>query len=147
MHTFADSEGNVPLWEAILGGHQSIAKILAENGASLKFGDVGQYACTAAEQNNLSLLKDIVRYGGDVTLVRNQNGTTALHVAVSEDNVEIVKFLLHHGSDIDKQDKEGWSPRDLADQQGHEEIKAIFASSAEAKPAVAIPERDNKKIR
>ncbi|KAK4265136.1 hypothetical protein QN277_026225 [Acacia crassicarpa] len=141
-----DCEGSVPLWEAILGGHQPVVKLLAENGASLKFGDVGHFACTAAEQNNLSLLKDIVRYGGDVTLPRTHNGTTALHLAVSEANAEIVKFLLDHGSDIDKPDKEGWTPRELADQQGHEEIKAIFASSREPNNeaqfvAAAIPER------
>ncbi|KAK4265137.1 hypothetical protein QN277_026226 [Acacia crassicarpa] len=139
-----DCEGNVPLWEAILGGHQPVVKLLAENGASLEFGEVGHFACTAAEQNNLSLLKDIVQYGGDVTLARTDNGTTALHVAISEANMEIIKFLLDHGSDIDKPDKEGWTPRGLADQQGHEEIKDIFASSGEpnnkAQHVVAIPQ-------
>ncbi|XP_028800083.1 potassium channel AKT1 [Neltuma alba] len=144
-----DCEGNVPLWEAILGHHQSMVKLLAENGASLKFGDVGHFACIAAEQNDLNLLKDIVRYGGDVTLPRNHNGTTALHVAVSEANVEIVKFLLDHGSDVDKPDKEGWTPRELADQQGHEEIKTIFASTKEpkAQSVVSMPERHSTKIR
>ncbi|KAL4284689.1 hypothetical protein GQ457_16G004150 [Hibiscus cannabinus] len=136
-----DSEGSVPLWEAMLGGHDNVAQLLKENGGNINAGDVGHFACTAAEQNNLNLLKEIIRYGGDVTCPRN-NGYTALHVAVCEDNVEIVKFLLERGADIDKPDVHHWTPRDLAEQQGHEEIKTIFESSKEMKPPpiMSIPE-------
>ncbi|XP_031096572.1 potassium channel AKT1-like isoform X1 [Ipomoea triloba] len=129
-----DSEGSVPLWEAIMGKHESVARLLADNGAKLSSGDVGQFACTAAEQNNLELLREILRRGGDVTLPRS-NGSTALHVAVCEGNVEIVKYLLGQGADIYKADSYGWTPRDLAEQQGHEEITALFESHKEAKAA------------
>ncbi|KAL1289480.1 hypothetical protein AAHE18_20G062200 [Arachis hypogaea] len=142
-----DSDGSVSLWEAILGGHESVSQLLLANGANLKSGDVGQFACTAAEQNTLNLLKDIVRYGGDVTLPSATSGTTALHVAVSEDNVEVVKFLLDRGADIDKPDKNGWTPRDLADQQGHQDITAIFESIKEPKnhqPLDPIPKKEGK---
>lgn len=137
-----DSDGNVPLWEAILGGHEPVVQLLIDNGANLRSGEVGHFACTAAEQNNLQLLKEILRYGGDVTSAKN-NGTTALHVAVCEDNIEIVKFLLKQGADIDKPDVHGWTPRDLADQQGHEEIKNLFQTMKESKTqsVVAIPEK------
>ncbi|KAG8652085.1 hypothetical protein MANES_06G050400v8 [Manihot esculenta] len=143
-----DSDGNVPVWEAMLGGHEAVAKLLIENGASINFGDVGHFACTAAEQNSLNLLKEIVRYGGDVTSPR-KSGTTALHVAVCEDNTEIVRFLLEQGADIDKPDIHGWTPRDLADQQGHEEIKFIFQTCKEpkAQPVVTIPENNEPGIR
>ncbi|PSS13819.1 Potassium channel like [Actinidia chinensis var. chinensis] len=136
-----DSEGNVPVWEAILANHEPVAKLLTDNGATISAGDVGQFACTAAEQNKLELLKEIVRHGGDVTLPRS-NGSTALHVAVCEGNSEVVKFLLEEGADIDKPDNNGWTPRDLADQQGHEDIKAIFQCTKEAKAQsfVTIPE-------
>ncbi|XP_030475988.2 potassium channel AKT1-like [Syzygium oleosum] len=137
-----DSEGNVPLWEAIKGGNESMVKLLAENGANLVSGDVGRFSCTAAELNNLDLLKEIVRYGGDVTLPKS-NETTALHVAVSEDNVEIVKFLLDRGADIDKPDIHGWTPRDLADQQGHEEIGILFQSIKETETPPAIRSEPN----
>ncbi|KAF8393267.1 hypothetical protein HHK36_021508 [Tetracentron sinense] len=127
-----DSEGNIPLWEAILGVHESVIKLLIENGAKISSGDVGHFACTAAEQNKLGLLQEIVQYGGDVTLPMS-NGNTALHVAVCEGNTEIVKFLLDQGAEVDKEDINGWTPRDLADQQGHEEIKALFQSKQETK--------------
>lgn len=143
----ADSDGNVPIWEAMLGNYSTVIKTLLDNGADIKRGDVGHFACTAAEQNNLELLKDIVRYGGDVTLPQN-NGNTALHVAVSEDNLEIVKFLLKQGADMDRPDNHGWTPRDLADQQGHEEIKFLFQSAGDAKTTViTIPEDQQEGIR
>ncbi|KAJ9163148.1 hypothetical protein P3X46_022847 [Hevea brasiliensis] len=143
-----DSDGNVPLWEAMLGGHEAVARLLIENGASIKSGDEGHFACIAAEQNSLNLLKEIVRCGGDVTCSR-KSGNTALHVAVCEDNTEIVRFLLDHGAEIDKPDIHGWTPRDLADQQGHEEIKFIFQTCKEPKTqsVVAIPENHKPGIR
>ncbi|KAK9055078.1 hypothetical protein SSX86_026158 [Deinandra increscens subsp. villosa] len=122
-----DSEGNVPLWEAIIGNHETVIRLLADNGATLLSGNVGQFSCIAAEQNNLDLLNQIIRYGGDVTRARN-DGSTALHVAVCEGNIEMVKFLLDQGANPDQQDHHGWSPRGLAEQQGHEEIKTLFLS-------------------
>ncbi|GLT98480.1 hypothetical protein SLE2022_159840 [Rubroshorea leprosula] len=141
-----DSDGNVPLWEAMVGGHKKVVKMLIENGADINAGDVGHFACIAAEQNNLDLLKEIVHCGGNVTRPRS-NGSTALHVAVCEANIEMVKFLLKNGADIDKPDDDGWTPRDLADQQGHEDIKMLFQSCAETKTnsVVPIPEKQESR--
>lgn len=123
---YADFEGNVPLWQAIRGKHESIVKLLMDNRANISSGDVAQFACAAAEQNSIDMLQSIVQCGGDVTLSRS-NGTTALHLAVCEGNSEMVKFLLEQGADIDKPDVHGWTPRALADHQGHEEIKELFS--------------------
>ncbi|KAI3781881.1 hypothetical protein L2E82_11909 [Cichorium intybus] len=142
-----DSEGSVPLWEAMIGGHEKVVGILADNGGMLTSGDVGQYCCLAAEQNNLDLLKKIIRYGGDITRPKN-DGSTALHVAVCEGNIEMVKFLLGQGANVDQRDGHGWTPRDLADQQGHEDIQTLFQSvkfdhqltKPPPVPLVSIPE-------
>lgn len=122
---YADPEGATPLWDAIMGKHDHVIKLLTDNGAKLTSGDVGNYACIAAGQNNLDLLNDIIKYGGDVTLP-NYCGTTALHAAVSEGNIEIVKFLVNRGANMDKPDIHGWTPMDLAEHQSHEEITALF---------------------
>ncbi|OWM65984.1 hypothetical protein CDL15_Pgr015409 [Punica granatum] len=133
-----DSDGNVPLWEAMLGNHESVEKVLLENGADLSHGDVGHFSCIAVEKNNLHLLEEIARLGGDVKAPRS-DGTTALHVAVSEDSFKVVEFLLDKGADIDKPDIHGWTPRDLAEQQGHDEIKLLFRSHRKTKaPSVVI---------
>lgn len=131
-----DFEGNVPLWDAILGGHESVIRALVENGADISSGDVGQFACFAVEQKNLGWLKELVRYGGDLTVL-NSTGTTALHTAICKENVEILKFLLE-GVDIDKPDQHGLTPRALAAYQGNEEIKDLFKKKKEgtSKPAL-----------
>ncbi|KAK4487261.1 hypothetical protein RD792_006137 [Penstemon davidsonii] len=140
-----DSEGSVPLWEAMLGNHKQVIKLLSDNGAKLTIGDIGFFACTAAEQNDLPLLKEIARGGGDVTLPRS-NGTTALHVAVCEDNIDIVKYLLKQGANIDTPNEDNWTARALADQQGHQEIKNLFECNYEnttllqSASSVPIPE-------
>ncbi|XP_038897966.1 potassium channel AKT1-like [Benincasa hispida] len=121
-----DFEGNVPLWQAIQGKHESIVKLLLDKGVNISSGDVAQFACTAAEQNSIDILKSITQCGGDITLPRS-SGTTALHMAVCEGNSETVKFLLDQGADIDKADVHGWTPRGLADHQGHEAIKKLFS--------------------
>lgn len=123
-----DSLGSVPLWEAVLGKHEAVIRLLIDNGADLSTGAMAQYACTAAEQNSIELLKDIVNYGGDVSLPRS-DGTTALHLAVCEGNFEMVKFLLEQGADANKQDMHGWSPCGLAEQQGHQEIISLFRTT------------------
>ncbi|CAA0814270.1 Potassium channel AKT1 [Striga hermonthica] len=123
-----DLQGSVPMWEAIFSGHKTTAKLLSENGATLASGDVGLFSCTAAEQNNLNALNEIVRLGEDVTLASNRNRRTALHAAVCEGNHETTKFLLDRGADPDTPDGDGWTPRDLADQQGQENIQQLFKS-------------------
>ncbi|XP_054797162.1 potassium channel AKT1-like isoform X2 [Prosopis cineraria] len=133
-----DLNGSIPLWEAMLGGHESVIKLLIDNGGDISCADVGHLACTAVEQNNLELLKEIVRYGGDVTQPKS-NGTTALHTAVCDGNTDIVKFLLQHGADIDKPDVHGWTPRALADHQEHEDIVEMFRNIREGKRPLVTP--------
>ncbi|XP_065850691.1 potassium channel AKT6-like [Euphorbia lathyris] len=131
-----DSEGIVPLWEALQGKHDTVVKLLVDNGANISYGDVGQYALRAIEQNDLDLLKKLVGCGGNVTLIAN-SGTLPLHAAISEGNTEIVKFLLDVGADVDLPDVHGWTARDLADQQGHEEIQSLVREIK--KTAATVP--------
>ena len=133
-----DVLGNVPLGEAILGRHESLIKLLLENGAEIPSRDVGHFACAIVEQNNLVLLRHLAHYGYDVTLPKN-DGITALHAAVCEGNEEIVSFLLEQGADIDKPDGNGWTPRAMADHQGHEEIKELFQNKVDIKTCSDIP--------
>lgn len=106
--------------------------MLIDNGADLSYGDIAQYACTAAEQNSMDLLKDIINYGGDVRLLR-KDGSTALHLAVCEGNSQMVQLLLEQGADMDRLDNHGWSPRELAEQQGHQEIISLFQLTKKAR--------------
>lgn len=134
----SDSEGKVPLWDAILGRHDDVIKVLVDNGATLSSGDVGQFACYAAEQDNIELLKDIAKFEGDVMSLSG-SGTTALHTAVSQDKLEVVKFLLDQGANIDKPDSHGWTSRALAHHQGHKEMMALFQTIQPQMKTMSLP--------
>ncbi|KAG8077394.1 hypothetical protein GUJ93_ZPchr0007g5451 [Zizania palustris] len=124
-----DSGGKVPLWEALCENHAAVVQLLVNSGADLSSGDTGLYASIAVEGSNTELLNDIVRYGGDVNRpCGSRAGATPLHLAVCDGNVEMVELLLEHGADIDKQDDNGWTSRDLAEQQGHDDIQILFKS-------------------
>ncbi|XP_039851555.1 potassium channel AKT1-like isoform X2 [Panicum virgatum] len=132
-----DYEGKVPLWEALCEKHDAVVELLVESGADLSSGDTALYACVAVEDNNTELLKDIIRYGGDINR-STRDGTTPLHRAVCDGNVQMVELLLEHGADIDKQDNNGWSPRDLAEQQGHDDIQVLFKSKSRLAPSRCV---------
>ncbi|XP_057428339.1 potassium channel AKT1-like isoform X2 [Lotus japonicus] len=133
-----DFSGSVPLWEAMMGRHEKVMKLLLDNGGNISSSDVGHLACIAVEKNNIELLKYLVQCGGDVTQPTS-NGNTALHVAVCEENMDILNFLLDQGADIDKEDGNGWTPRALADHQCHEEIQNIFQNIGKNKRPHVIP--------
>ncbi|CAA3033770.1 potassium channel AKT1-like [Olea europaea subsp. europaea] len=65
-----------------------------------------------------------------------QRGTTALHTAICEENIEVVKFLMEQGANIDKPDVHGGrgvfqSPLSLATPQDR------------ARLVLSCPERDD----
>eukprot|EP01018_Ginkgo_biloba_P022521 Gb_14908 [translate_table: standard] len=138
-----DQHGSVPLWEAILGRHGQIAKLLRENGARLLFGNVGSFICIAAERGNLDVLNELLSYGVDINAIKGDGGT-ALHVAVCEGSTEMVKYLLEHGADMNKTDTNGWTPKSLAEQQGHEEIMTLFREKTQpTETHFCIPIKDS----
>ncbi|KAK1666043.1 hypothetical protein QYE76_054202 [Lolium multiflorum] len=120
-----DSEGKVPLWEALYAKHDTVVQQLVNGGADLSLGDTGLYCCIAIEQNNIELLEEILNRIPDANRP-SKDGNIPLHRAVCDGNVEMVKLLLKHRADIDKQESSGWTPRALAEQQGHEEIQQLF---------------------
>ncbi|KAG5596658.1 hypothetical protein H5410_037890 [Solanum commersonii] len=96
-----DSEGNVPLRDAMVGKHEAAIKLLVDNGATISSGDVAQFACFAVEQGRLDLLKEIINYRGDVTLL-NSLGTTAMHTTISEKyGISLAKVLTEDGALIE----------------------------------------------
>ncbi|CAA0838553.1 Potassium channel AKT1 [Striga hermonthica] len=140
-----DLEGNVPLWDAILGKHEAVIEVLVDNGATLSSGDVGQFACFATEENNIELLKEIVRFGGNIALP-NSAGTTALHKAVAEDKVEIVRFLMENGADVDKPDSDGLTPSALAHSHSMKDhIKSGPKPQPQGGGTPALPPHSNKR--
>ena len=49
----------------------------------------------------------LIEYGADVNTKENYSGKTALHYAIANENLDIVKLLLENSAEIDSRDKNG----------------------------------------
>jgi hypothetical protein len=126
----------VPLWEALSRRHHAAARLLAEAGADLSSGDAALYARAAVEAGDASLLEDVARHGVDVAAACGDDGATALHCAALQGNAGMVRALLERGADPDREDGAGRTPRDVADELGHRDVRELLlgASRREAAP-------------
>ncbi|XP_066393415.1 potassium channel AKT3-like [Miscanthus floridulus] len=131
-----DAQGRVPLWEALSRRHRAVARLLVDAGADLAAGDAALYARAAVEADDVALLEDVARHGGDVTVACWDDGVTALHRAVLQGNVGMVRVLLEHGADADREDGGGRTPRAMADQLGHRDMQQLFGSSSSQREGV-----------
>lgn len=67
----------------------------------------------AVSDQNISLVKILIKYGADVDL-KNYRGWTALHWAALRDNASLIKLLYEAKANVDVQDKNGYTPLHLA---------------------------------
>ncbi|KAK7103427.1 L-asparaginase-like isoform X2 [Littorina saxatilis] len=74
--------------------------------------------CAAAKAGDVAALEKLANSGADVSSP-NQDGRTALHVACSMGNLNIVQFLLLHGASVHEKDHRGDTPL----------IDAVFSKS------------------
>lgn len=56
--------------------------------------------CAAVLNKNLSVVKSLITKGADVNAVKDPNAVPVLMLAASQGNVEIFKFLLDHGANV-----------------------------------------------
>ncbi|KAF8532301.1 ankyrin repeat-containing domain protein [Gautieria morchelliformis] len=79
---------------------------------------------SAAQNNQLSLLRSLLAENPTQLNVADADGRTALHWAsTSPGGIEIVQFLLEQrGIEVDKSDDSGWSPLHIAVSAGREGV-------------------------
>ena len=77
--------------------------------------------CRAAASGDLDQLRSLAESGVDVNL-GDYDRRTAMHLAASENQLEIVKFLLAAGVDANPIDRWGGRPLDDALRQGHQRV-------------------------
>ncbi|KAM1762133.1 hypothetical protein ACFX12_004818 [Malus domestica] len=61
----------------------------------------------------------------DVSMMA-EDGQTALHTAVRQGHMEMVKILVEGGANVNKPDARGWTLKDLAQQQGNKSITDLL---------------------
>ncbi|MCH94361.1 potassium channel AKT1-like, partial [Trifolium medium] len=114
--------GNVPLWNAMLGGHANAVQVLETNGGTLEGCPVGHYACIAASLDNMDALQALGHRDNQFLSVPNDHGRTALHVAMVRDNFPMVQYLVESGVPMDEDDNYGDSAYVLATRHGGDQI-------------------------
>ncbi|KAG6510401.1 hypothetical protein ZIOFF_028411 [Zingiber officinale] len=99
-----DKFGNSPLLEALKAGHELIAAVLVENGGIVNLNDAGRFLCEAVTDNNVKLLRGLLKYGVDPNS-RNYDERTPLHVAASQGLHHAATILIESGADVLSKDR------------------------------------------
>ncbi|GLJ12293.1 hypothetical protein SUGI_0188180 [Cryptomeria japonica] len=106
-----DKFGNTPLLEAVKGGHDRVASLLAENKASLILEDAGNFLCKVVASGNAEFLKRLLANGIDPNS-KDYNYRTPLHMAAAEGLHLLAKILLDSGASVFAMDRWGNTPLD-----------------------------------
>ena len=57
---------------------------------------------------------------------KDKNGSTPLHIAVSNGQKDIIELLIANGADVNARDKADHTPLSLATNRGHTEIVELL---------------------
>uniref|UniRef100_A0A7I4BW52 Uncharacterized protein n=1 Tax=Physcomitrium patens TaxID=3218 RepID=A0A7I4BW52_PHYPA len=143
----ADVYGKVPLLEALIARDTATVKLLSENGATLKNADMGVYLGQAVLDCNRDLIDDYLKYGTDINTAGESEGLSALHIAVIDGNMDMVRFLVSRGADphIKPGDEATLTAYELAERSAdHPEIASFLkAQSVRDEPYSSITPRES----
>ena len=109
-----DEFGETPLHEAVSHNNLEVVKFLLDHGANINDQSRNGYTplLTAANYNNAEIAKYLLERGAVID-VKNNEGETALMRAVKEVydvDVDLVKCLIDHGTNIYAEDNNGNTP-------------------------------------
>nr|XP_034837053.1 delta-latroinsectotoxin-Lt1a [Maniola hyperantus] len=150
----SSSTGQTPLHLAVLSANIPVAEFLLEKGADFQARDLTQCRVEhcAVDSGELDMVKFVMDRGGDVS-VRDSNGWTPLFRAVCQGaKTEVIKELVHRGSDVELTDKAQLSivaaARLLQDRHGRrrESVLRLVDSQYQHGKVVASFTRLTKKI-
>eukprot|EP00941_MAST-03F_sp_MAST-3F-sp1_P005058 g5058.t1 len=122
--------GETPLHHAAAAGQLHIAQTLIERGADIDARDhEGETPLhNSTDANHPHMTEILLKAGADVHAV-DKLGWTPLHNAAGcGDHSDIVEQLLRRGADPMLKNNEGMTPKDLADEEGHEESSILLGA-------------------
>ena len=113
---------------ACWGSVETVA-LLLDRGADVNIpgGDYGSALGAAAYGGKVETVALLLDRGADVNIPGGGYGS-ALGAAASGGGLEVAKLLFHHGANPDLTTNEGARPRDLAEQEGNQDIVDLLDS-------------------
>lgn len=122
----ANTQGYPPLMYAVGCSEAECAEELARLGANKDFfmTDGRGLLMLAAGANGAEFFARMVKIKGSIKEVSPATGDTPLHSATNNSNTDVVQWLLLHGADPNVKNKQGVTPKDMA--QGNQELLDVY---------------------
>ena len=120
-----DKFGNVPLMEAIHGGHKRVVALLCEHGAKGDEVELSDAIVEAAAQGDDERVKLLVGGGAPID-AGDYDQRSPLMVAAASGHLRVVETLLELGADPDKRDRWGNIALSDAERHGHGAIADVL---------------------
>jgi len=103
----------------------------------VRFPDEVVFEESIKESDGHAIMTMLRRVSVDIDVDRiNMAGMTALHQAVLDDNLVVVRLLLHHGAGLNKKDEDSWTPLHAAAANGHHQIAEFLLSQGASRDAL-----------
>jgi len=91
---------------------------------------------TAAEQNNIKRLEELIQDGSDVNEPDWDRGSTPLHWACAKGNLDAIEVLLEYGAEINSQNKHGRTPLHCLISERYDKIALWLIQYCNADPHI-----------
>jgi len=91
---------------------------------------------TAAEQNNVKRLEELIQDGADVNEADWDRGSTPLHWACAAGNLDAIEVLLEYGAEINSQNKHGRTPLHCLISERYDKIALWLIQYCNADPHI-----------
>jgi len=128
-----DIDGRTPLMHAVLdsAGSEEMVRFLINNGANPDVHDTQQGWTAlhfAARDQKLEIAVFLLECGASIDSV-DSFGNTPLWRSIMESRApdDVVRFLVSKGADPNKANRDGVSPKDIAERMGRSELAEILS--------------------
>ncbi|XGW21143.1 hypothetical protein V3C99_004247, partial [Haemonchus contortus] len=124
-----DAGGRTALLLSVMANNPTLAKVLLEHGAdTVKADNEGKSPLSVAlfDRKDPELCKEVVNYGGVSAVNHCIDGVSLLHIAVKNEDAEIVQFLLENNAAIDAENREGETPLEVAVRQNNRNLVTLL---------------------
>lgn len=136
-----DRWGGTPLDDALRCEHTSVVSYLKSRGAlrgkTGGWSDEAGMLCRAGAEGDQELVHGLVQQGLDINAF-NYDTRTAIHLAASEGQAPLVKYLLEARADANVVDRWGGTPLDDALRGGHDVAAQYLKSHRATRGATAV---------
>lgn len=124
-----------PIEEAAKAGQLEVISIFIDRGASIKSTNILQHAIPSLESSddNIEMVNFLLDNGADPNgVLDDKESLLPLQLAVREGKISVVRALIEHGADVDRQNDEGWTVLHEAAKWGNDEVVCFLVDDYNA---------------